>query len=128
VIYGDVVFDRVLGGTILSTEELFAYLAGELKPARILIAGTEPGVWADYPERKVLLSTLTPAEIPKLGTILAGSENPDVTGGMRSKVINMMRLVENRVCQEVIIFSGTVPGNLLKAFSGATLGTRLHLQ
>jgi isopentenyl phosphate kinase len=49
VVYGDVVFDRVLGGTILSTEDLFGYLAPQLDPGCILLAGLEPGVWADYP-------------------------------------------------------------------------------
>ena len=39
VVYGDVVFDRTLGGTILSTEDLFVYLARQLQPGAILLAG-----------------------------------------------------------------------------------------
>ena len=34
VIYGDVVFDRQPGGTILSTEDLFTHLVPRLRPAR----------------------------------------------------------------------------------------------
>jgi isopentenyl phosphate kinase len=60
VIHGDVTFDRVLGGTILSTEDLFTHLAGQLHPARILLAGTEPGVWADYPNNTHLLPRSAP--------------------------------------------------------------------
>ncbi|MBK9928054.1 MAG: hypothetical protein IPP66_22520 [Anaerolineales bacterium] len=44
VIHGDVVFDEVRGGTILSTEDLFGHLARALNPDRILLAGLEPAV------------------------------------------------------------------------------------
>lgn len=47
VVYGDVVFDEVRGGTILSTEDLFQHLAHQLHPERVLLAGLEAGVWAD---------------------------------------------------------------------------------
>ncbi len=49
LVNGDVAFDTLLGGTILSTEDLFVYLARLLRPQRILLAGLEKGVWADYP-------------------------------------------------------------------------------
>ncbi len=52
-------FDRAKGGTILSTEELFEYLARELRPQRILLAGLEEGVWADFPARKHRVQKLT---------------------------------------------------------------------
>lgn len=32
VVHGDVAFDQELGGTVASTEEIFAFLARELKP------------------------------------------------------------------------------------------------
>ncbi|RPI33061.1 MAG: hypothetical protein EHM70_07215, partial [Chloroflexota bacterium] len=60
VVYGDVIFDRVRGGTIFSTEDLFAHLALALHPQRILLAGLEPGVWADYPACQSLIAEITP--------------------------------------------------------------------
>jgi isopentenyl phosphate kinase len=60
VIYGDVVFDTVRGGTIFSTEELFSHLAPSLRPQRILLAGLEAGVWADYPACTRLVPISTP--------------------------------------------------------------------
>jgi len=39
VIYGDMAFDSVRGGAVLSTETLMYYLAGHLRPGRILLAG-----------------------------------------------------------------------------------------
>ena len=59
IVYGDVVFDNHIGGTILSTEELFIYLAKELNPDRLLIAGEEHGVYNDFPQNKTLISKIT---------------------------------------------------------------------
>jgi isopentenyl phosphate kinase len=55
VVYGDVVFDTIRGGTILSTEDIFIHLARQLHSERILLAGIDDGVYADYPECKQLI-------------------------------------------------------------------------
>jgi isopentenyl phosphate kinase len=51
VIFGDVVFDEIRGGTILSTESLFGYLVRALNPERILLAGFRIRV-RDFPAHK----------------------------------------------------------------------------
>ncbi len=61
VIYGDIVFDAVRGGVVLSTEKLMFYLAQKLPPRRILLAGLEQAVWADYPHRLQKVVKITPA-------------------------------------------------------------------
>ena len=38
LIHGDAVLDRAWGFTIVSTEELFAFLAPRLRPARLILA------------------------------------------------------------------------------------------
>ena len=43
VVYGDVVFDIVRGGTILSTEDLFAHLARALRPQALAAGRTRAG-------------------------------------------------------------------------------------
>jgi isopentenyl phosphate kinase len=125
VIYGDVVFDSVVGGTILSTEEQFEYLAGIFKPARILLAGIEPGVWKSFPERDDFYPTISPSNLEDVDTHLAASESTDVTGGMRSKVHSMMNLVLARNCNEISIFSGLEPGSVYNVLSGKCNGTRI---
>ena len=90
VIYGDVVFDTELGGTILSTEELFLHLAGELKPGRILLAGIDQGVWEDYPACRKLIREINPANYPLILKNINSSGSPDVTGGMAAKVSQMV--------------------------------------
>jgi isopentenyl phosphate kinase len=126
VIHGDVVFDEVRGGTILSTEDLFIYLARELKPERILLAGLEAGVWGDFPRRTNLIPSITPADLPGRISGLGKPAAPDVTGGMRSKVTDMLALVEQIPGLEVLIFSGEKPQTLGLALSGENPGTRLH--
>jgi isopentenyl phosphate kinase len=60
VIFGDVVFDEVRGGTILSTENLFTFLVKALHPDRVLLAGIEEAVWEDFPERTRPIERITP--------------------------------------------------------------------
>ena len=125
VIYGDVLFDRIRGGTILSTEELFSSLATQLAPDRILIAGTEAGVWQDYPLRQQVIPRISPANLAEIDEQLRASEHTDVTGGMRSKVHSMMELIQNGAVQDVLIFSGIEAGNIYSSLSGRQLGTLL---
>jgi isopentenyl phosphate kinase len=123
VIQGDVVFDTARGGTILSTEDLFVYLAGVLRPRRVLLAGIEPGVWADFPACTRLIPEITPANLGGVAPSLAGSAATDVTGGMASKVGEMLALVQALPGLEVLIFSAETPGSLCEALLGARPGT-----
>ncbi len=126
VVHGDVAFDEVRGGTILSTEDLFAYLARQLHPERILLTGLEAGVWADFPSRERLLAEITPADISQLDPVLGPAVGTDVTGGMHSKVTGMLSLVDEIPDLEICIFSGEQPGNLRDALLGKNPGTLLH--
>jgi len=123
VVFGDVVFDEVRGGTILSTEDLFMHLARALSPERILLAGLEPAVWADFPARKTKLEKITPNTFHAISTGLGKSEGADVTGGMESKVKQMLNLVKELPELSVQIFSGKELGNVVRTLSGELLGT-----
>jgi isopentenyl phosphate kinase len=125
VVHGDVVFDTIRGGTILSTEDLFAYLARVMQPQRLLLAGREPGVWADYPSCTRLVNQITPSSLPQLAASLFGSASTDVTGGMASKVEEMLALVSDVSGMEVLIFSGEIPGMVEQALLGSYPGTRI---
>lgn len=125
VVYGDVVFDRQRGGTIFSTEDLFEHLALSFSPGRVLLAGIEPGVWADYPVRQRIHCSITPDLLPQVLPGLQGAQVADVTGGMASKVLQSMRMVQNCAGLEVLIFSGMEDGALFQALTGASPGTRI---
>ena len=123
LIYGDVIFDTLRGGTILSTEELFFHLAPILSPQRILIAGIENGVWQDYPARTTLVKVITPSTFEKVAASLKGSQSVDVTGGMIAKVESMVDLAAAHPGLEVLIFSGSQPDTLTHALCGENPGT-----
>jgi isopentenyl phosphate kinase len=125
VVFGDVIIDVERGGTILSTEDLFSYLARHLKAARILLAGIEDGVWADYPQCTKLIPRITPQTQIEAGFALSGSAATDVTGGMASKVQLSLDLVESIPGLQVLIFSGETPGATLQALLGKALGTEI---
>jgi isopentenyl phosphate kinase len=127
VIFGDTVFDEVRGGTILSTEDLFMHLAKALNPERILLAGLEAAVWADFPERTQIVEKITPKSFSEIKDGVGKSSAADVTGGMESKVRQMLDLVTADPELTVQIFSGTEPGNIVRALTGETLGTMIMI-
>jgi isopentenyl phosphate kinase len=125
VVFGDVAFDSVRGGTILSTEDIFVHLARDLHPRRILLAGIAEGVWSDYPQCTQLIQEITPANWRYISDSLSGSEAVDVTGGMESKVQSMVDLVTEHPNLDIQIFSGNQSGYLSSALKGEKIGTRI---
>lgn len=125
VIHGDVVFDEVRGGTILSTEDLFMYLARAINPDRILLAGLEAAVWEDFPARTKKIQKITPASFEEISAGVGKADGADVTGGMESKVKQMLELVQETSVQSIQVFSGDEPGNLARALMGESLGTMI---
>jgi isopentenyl phosphate kinase len=123
LIFGDIVFDEQLGGKVLSTEVLMWHLAQELGPRRILLAGLEAAVWADFPSRTRPIVSITPRTFDAWADKIGASHGPDVTGGMKSKVGEMLALVQAVPGLSVRIFSGEEPGSLLRALNGESLGT-----
>lgn len=119
--YGDAVLDTVRGGTIASTEELFAWLAPHLRPIRIVLAGTVDGVYSGDPladAQAERCPTITPRSLPGLHASLSGSHGVDVTGGMLTKVTEMVDLVTAHSGLEVRIISGLRKGAVEAALLG----------
>lgn len=97
VVYGDVALDDVRGGTIISTEEIFRWLAPRLAPQRVILAGETTGVLTADPASAAtgeLIAEITPATLPAVLHVLGGSRGVDVTGGMAAKVTQMVALVQ----------------------------------
>jgi isopentenyl phosphate kinase len=124
LVFGDVAFDDVRGGTILSTEEIFLYLARELQPTWVFLLGNAPGVLDGNGE---VISRITPDSYPHIQAHLRRSGYTDVTGGMADKVAQMVKLIDRQPQLRVRIFTGMVPGTLRDAlrdpagFAGGTL-------
>lgn len=115
VLYGDVVFDAELGGTILSTEDLFQDLTRSFCPEKILIAGLDQGVYYHPQQPEEIIPLITPQNLASIRPALSPSQTVDVTGGMLSKVEAMVALVKENPALQVNIFSGASTGNVYKA-------------
>ena len=118
LVYGDVALDDVHGGTIISTEDIFLFLADELRPARILLLGDVAGVLD--PDGDVI-SRITPGDLPTLRNTLTGSAGVDVTGGMADKVTRMIQLVHRHPMIRVYVLAGTEPELLSRVLIDPTL-------
>ncbi len=123
VIYGDVIADSEIGSTILSTDTLFRSLAEKLlalhHTVTIIHAGNYPGV---LDEQGNVIAKITPESMHSI-TSLQTSEQTDVTGGMKLKVEEMVRLAEKRI--ESHIIDGTMLGAITKALLGESIGTHI---
>lgn len=115
VVYGDVSFDTTMGGTIISTEDILAYLAPILQPDWILLVGDYPGV---LDERGNVIKTLSSDAMARFSASIGAASTTDVTGGMHSKVKSMIELCKTLPNMAVQIFSGTDPGQIEKALLG----------
>ena len=111
VIFGDVAFDTVRGGTIISTEEVMMFLANELRPTWLLLAGETPGVLDQNGE---VVPQITEESLSEILEALGGSRGTDVTGGMLSKVQAMLDLVANHPQIKIRIFTGLEAGQVKK--------------
>ncbi|MCA9895320.1 MAG: isopentenyl phosphate kinase family protein [Anaerolineae bacterium] len=115
LVHGDVAFDQVRGGTVVSTETVFTYLCKQLPVERILLLGTEDGV---YDMEKHTIEHITSANLDTYREALGGSGGVDVTGGMFTKVMDMLALASARPGLQVRVMSGTTPGLLTQALLG----------
>ena len=125
LVCGDVAIDKQQGATIVSTEDVFAFLAADLKPTRILLAGADPGVLDRFPSGAVI-PRLTPAMLASHTARVQASQAPDVTGGMASKVEQMFALLRTQPALAVKIFSGNEHGNVYNhLIANSATGTTL---
>ena len=113
-IYGDVILDKKRGSTIYSSDKTLSILATELSGtyqiSRIIHAGDYDGV---YDSDKNSIEKITKDTFPALEKHFSDSENVDVTGGMKKKIEETMKLAEKGI--NSIIINGSTPGNIKKA-------------
>jgi isopentenyl phosphate kinase len=121
LLYGDVAIDEVRGGTIISTEAILDFVALRLPVKRLLLLGEVAGV---YDPSGHVIPRITPGILPEIEMALRGSSGVDVTGGMDSKVRDMLALVSARPQIEIRILDGSIPDLLFQSLCGvADAGT-----
>jgi isopentenyl phosphate kinase len=131
LVYGDVALDEEQGGTIISTEQVFAYLARQFRPARMILVGVVDGVYEGDPLRDPsarLVPEISAANWSAVQAVLGGSHATDVTGGMLAKVEEMVDLVRELPGLTVQLISGERRGALETALlqPGSAGGTLIR--
>jgi len=123
IVYGDVCLDIKKGCCIISTEEIFKYLAEKLKPEKVVLAGKSMVYTKDPFKFKDAepIEEINKETIEKIESSLGGSDGYDVTGGMLSKVKLALEIA--KYCKEVEIISGLEKGNIKKSLLGERVGT-----
>jgi len=123
LIHGDVGFDKLIGGTIVSTEMLFQYLISHIKAEKIILLGEVDGVLDDDGQ---VIPEITPQTFDFIKAHLHGSRGVDVTGGMYQKVYDMLQIIEQNPETQVIIANGQTKNVLRKIFEyDSTVGTKI---
>jgi isopentenyl phosphate kinase len=119
ILFGDVVFDRTLGFTILSGDQIATYLAQELGARRLVFALESEGVFTKDPRKKGarLIEKLSLNQLVRLvGKVESGTKGSDVTGGMRKKLYESIPAVKAGIN---VCFAGvSQAGNLRSAIKG----------
>ena len=124
VIFGDCVLDTVRGCAVISTEQLFGYLSRSLRPSRVLVFGLVGGVYTSDPQKDEharLIPEINVENLSDIESYLGASYSVDVTGGMVTKVEELIEIAKLGI--ECEILSGAA-GYIAKALAGARgLGT-----
>ena len=117
LLHGDIVYDKSLGFSVVSGDQIATYLANLVKPQLVIFGCDVDGVYSHDPKSKqksYLIKTITPSQYEKMESAFHTVSHPDVTGGMKGKISETITLAENGI--ESIIINLLTPKNLSKLF------------
>ncbi|XES76460.1 MAG: isopentenyl phosphate kinase [Candidatus Bathyarchaeia archaeon] len=105
VLYGDAVLDEKMGFTVLSGDQLVAYLAVKLKAEKIVIGVDTDGLYEADPKvdknAKPYLK-LNLDQLKRVQAKIGQAQTTDVTGGMAGKIAELIPAVEAGVSVQII--------------------------
>jgi isopentenyl phosphate kinase len=105
VLYGDAVLDEKIGFTVLSGDQLVAYLAIKLKAEKIVIGVDTDGLYEADPKvdknAKPYLK-LNLEQLKKVQAKIGKAQTTDVTGGMAGKIAELIPAVEQGINVQIV--------------------------
>lgn len=122
VFYGDVSYDTSLGGTIASTEAIMRYLADHFPVSRIVLLGEVTGV---LDQEGNVIPYISLDNFTSIAESLEGSRGVDVTGGMLSKVTEMLDIAREHPSLTIHIVDGRVPQVISRLLNNEHIGTTI---
>lgn len=127
LINGDLAVDETRGLSVISADRIASLLGEKLQVSRVLFGCDVDGVYANYAERSSRPKVLSEINRSNHAEVLDTIDKPtqDVTGGMRGKVLEALRLAKGGI--ESYIFNLKNPSNLSTLLNGgASIGTRFE--
>jgi isopentenyl phosphate kinase len=121
VLYGDAVLDTKLGFTILSGDQIVAYIATKFNAKRIIMGVDVDGLYDADPKIKKnakMFKHLALEELKKLKNF--GKPTAcDVTGGMFGKMAELLPAIERGI--SVVIVNASKPNYIYKVLKGESV-------
>jgi isopentenyl phosphate kinase len=128
VMYGDAVLDEKLGFTVLSGDQLVAYLAIKYNASKIVIGADTDGLFDSDPKTNPNAKPykhLTLAELKQIQPQLGKASGTDITGGMAGKIAELIPAVEQGI--HVTITGATKGLSIYRALTDqSVLGTEIE--
>ena len=128
VMYGDAVLDEKVGFTILSGDQLVAYLALKYKATKIVVGTDTDGLFDCDPKTNSNAKPykhLTLAELREIQPKLGKAQSKDVTGGMAGKIAALIPAIEAGV--HVTVTGATKGLSIYRALTDqSVLGTEIE--
>jgi isopentenyl phosphate kinase len=128
VMYGDAVMDTNLGFTVLSGDQLVAYLALKYNASKIVLGVDADGLFDSDPKTNPDAKPykhLTLAELRQIQPKLGKAAGADITGGMAGKIAELMPAVEKGI--HVTITGATKALSIYRALTDqSVLGTEIE--
>jgi isopentenyl phosphate kinase len=122
LLHGDLVPDAEKGLSIVSGDQLAMYLAKRMGAKMVIFGCDVDGLFDGDPKEEPdarLIPLVTPSNYREALRAAGGSRASDVTGGMRGKVLESIRLARGGI--EVLILNLNRPGDLERAIRGGPL-------
>jgi len=128
VMYGDGVLDEKLGFTILSGDQLVAYLAIKYKASKIVLGVDTDGLFDSDPKTNPNAKPykhLTLAELKQIQPKLGKAAGTDVTGGMAGKIAELIPAIEQGI--KVTVTGATKGLSIFRALTDqSVMGTEIE--
>ena len=125
LIHGDIAFDEIRGCGIVSADRIASLLGEKIGTSRVLFGCDVDGLYDGNPKSSSKAELIAEIDRSNYIQVLKGL-NPtsdDVTGGMRGKALEAIRLAKHGC--ESYVFNLTEPGNLESLLRGSSsIGTR----
>jgi len=125
LLWGDVVYDLNQGISILSGDELVSHIAVKLNAKMVVYGSDVDGIYRDPQNKRGLIKFVNDRNLNDVLKHIVGSKNVDVTGGMRRKIEEILKVYDKGI--PIYLVNATKKGYIYRTVEGGEiLGTLFY--